>query len=839
MSDPRPDVHRPRAAPLPRVLRGQVALSWLTLLSERLTEALWQAVCVLMALLALALSGALLWLPGWLHGGLVMFCGAAFGGLLVSGLQNLHWPSKAEAEARLDQSAPHHPLRALRDLWQPAPGAGSPLSQALWRAHQTQARAALSRLKVLPPRPILAQRDPWGLRFVPLFALVLALPLVHGDALNRLRVAFSPDWGRASAAHSQTVDLWITPPAYTGAPSVQRRQGRQGQQGQQATLPPPASPASSDGPLAVPQGSQVVVLIHQARQPVVEIADQALSTSPLAPQQGHDNGSFRLDTTLSAPTDPQQSLRVLDQGAEIARWPLIITPDLPPQVAFRSPPSQESRKGQLLLPYQISDDYGVTALTAEISRPDQPPRLFPLPLPAAIGTGPLQGQAVLSLASDRWAGLPVTLRLTATDAAGSLAVTPAVPLTLPERAFSNPVARKIAAIRRAIIDAPARQREQHLSALAALAEDTQGYQGTLSVFMALRVATIRLAYGPYPVGWPHVAQPDVIDLLWQAAVRVEEGTRGDAEQRMMDAQAALDEALANNASSQEIAEKIQQLRLAIQDYMRALLAQMPQLSPEDLAFLQGLPSPSQDGASVDPESLDSLLRHLHELDSLGAHAAAQALRAQIAEMVNTLRRAQPPDAQALRALRQSMGALSQVIEQQKKVLDQTFAAQTGSRDQRLARAPALAEAQQQAAQSLRALGQGLPLPPALQQAEEAMETAHSELDQGNLYRANDAQQEALSALQSGAQQMMRQMMQSLSQSQSAPLLLPGSPHGSGSGRPDPLAQSPNTTEGETTLPGEGTASRARSIQNELRRRANDPTLSPDERTYIRRLLEPF
>jgi uncharacterized protein (TIGR02302 family) len=806
-----------------------VALSWLVLLAERLTEALWQALSVLLALLALALSGVLLWLPGWVHGGLVMVCGAAFGGLLMAGLQRLSWPSRADAEAHLDQSVPHHPLRALRDPWKPAAGADSPLAQALWQAHLTRTRAALGRLRVLPPRPLLAERDPWGLRFVPLLALVVIVPSLHGDTLNRLRVAFSPDWSRASVVHSQTVDLWLTPPAYSGAPAIQRSHGARTHD-TPAIKPPP-------GPIKVPQGSQVVVLIHQARQPLVQIGDQTFQPSTLDPQS--PSGSFRLDTTLSASTEPAQSLRVLDQGAEIARWPLAIIADQPPQIAFRQPPQTENRKGSVLLPYQASDDYGITGLTAEISRPGQPPRLFPLPLPPGQGPGSFSGQAVLSLASDRWAGLPVSVRLTAVDAAGSMAVTAATALQLPEREFTHPVARKIAAIRRALIKAPASDRENRILRLLALSEDTPAYQGSLSVYLALRVASLRLTYGPFPVGWPDVAPPDVLDLLWQAAVRVEDGSRGDAEQRMMQAQADLDQALANNASPQEVAEKIEQLRRAIQDYMRSLLQQMPTLSAEDMQFLQSLPSPPQDGTSVDPDSLDSLLRQLHQMEAIGAHEAAEALRAQIAKMINTLRQAQPPDAEALRALRQSMGALSQVIQQQKNLLDQTFAAQSGSRQDRLAKGPDLARDQQQTAQALRALGQGLPLPPSLEQAGEAMDQAASELSQGNLFRANEDQQEALSALQSGAQQMMQQMMQSLSQSQAAPLLLPSTGQGQGQGQPDPLGQTQQGAEGQAVIPDQGSASRARAIQTELRRRANDASLPASERDYIRRLLEPF
>jgi uncharacterized protein (TIGR02302 family) len=818
---------------LPLVVRGRVALSWLVLLSERLGETLWPAVSCLLALLALALSGILLQGPGWLHGAVVICAGGAFGGLLVHGLDRLRWPTMFQAMDRLDCSQPHRPLLALTDQWQPASADDSDLARALWESHQRRMRQAATLVRVHPPRPLLAASDPWALRFIPLLALVLVAPLLHGDALSRIQQTFSFDWARPSAGIAPTVSLWITPPAYTQAAALER------------TLT--ANDDNSRAPLVVPQGSQLVMVIHGATAPRIDVGGVMRTPSAL-----DDGGSppqtisSRLDTTLSASTD-LQSLRVLDGSIEVARWPLMVTADHAPSVALRGDLHSDGRQGTLAIPYRAEDDYGITALTAELSRPNQPPRLFPLPLSVAAGSAAagvgasLDGTALLSLAADRWAGLTVSLRLTATDAAGSMAMTAAETVQLPERAFTHPVAQKITALRRALIDDPATNRAERVNALAAIAADTASYGGQFSVFMALRSAATRLGFGPFPVGWPHVAPPDVLDLLWSAALRIEDGERGNAEQRMLAAQAALDAALANHAGAAEVAERVEALRRAVQDYLRSVFDQMPPLSDADMQALQAIQSLQDSGSdphAVDPQALDDLLRQLQDLEALGAHDAAAAVRARIEDMLNALRQARPPDAQALKALREGINALMQVITQQKALLEETFQAQKQVSPDRRGQAINLQQRQQQLIRRLETLAQ-MGGKQTLQRAENAMEDASDALAAVRLFRASEAQQEAMDALQSGAREMMQQMVQDMNRGQGGLVLLPGRmPGGPGAG--DPLGQNPGDGGGgKSPIPTEGATSRARDILLELRNRANDPQRSEAEKTYIRRLLQRF
>ena len=74
--------------------------------------------------------------------------------------------------------------------------------------------ALVRQLKVRLPRPGLARHDPWGLRAGVLLMLVIGLVAARQDAGPRLLRAIDPGLGAGRVP--PFVELWITPPAYTG-----------------------------------------------------------------------------------------------------------------------------------------------------------------------------------------------------------------------------------------------------------------------------------------------------------------------------------------------------------------------------------------------------------------------------------------------------------------------------------------------------------------------------------------------------------------------------------------------------------------------------------------------
>src|SRR5690606_13775530 len=92
---------------------------------------------------------------------------------------------------------------------------GDPQAGALWRLHQRRMAETIRRLRVGWPSPGLARRDPWSIRGALLILLVVAGAMGWTDAGERLARAVAPQFAVAPKP-AVALDLWITPPAYTG-----------------------------------------------------------------------------------------------------------------------------------------------------------------------------------------------------------------------------------------------------------------------------------------------------------------------------------------------------------------------------------------------------------------------------------------------------------------------------------------------------------------------------------------------------------------------------------------------------------------------------------------------
>ena len=149
-------------------------------------------------------------------------------------------------------------------------------------------------------------------------------------------------------------------------------------------------------------------------------------------------------------------------------------------------------------------------------------------------------------------------------------------------------------------------------------------------------------------------------------------------------------------------------------------------------------------------------------------------------------------------------------------------------------------------------------PGGFDEGKRAMARAQQALAGGHDQPAQDAQQQALAALQKGASQMQQALA---SGSGGASVLMPGLSDGSGGSEPgdegqqdaadgqdhdgprDPLGRSvasgPHSDDGDTHVPDKAEQMRARDIEQELRRRDTDRTRPADELNYLDRLLKPF
>lgn len=805
---PRPPHGGARRAGLGRKL----ALSRLALVWERLWAVLWPAASLILFTLAVALSDLLPLLPGWLHAAILGILGLSVLAALFDGLRRLRLPTAQDARHRLEADARHRPLTASTDR------PGTPrdsVGDVLWRAHLRRMADATAALRPRWPHPGVPARDPHALRFIPVLAFALAVVVAWDDPRARLTRALTPPLP-SMLGTGATVELWITPPPYTGLAPVYR---------QAPATDTPADTASQR--LVVPEGSTLLVLIQGASDADVEVGD-----TPYTPESLGDQ-SLRLETALR-PTAPGARLTVSTGFLSIAEWPLAVVPDEAPSVAFTGPPT-EGPRWTLRVPVRADDDFGLHGLALTLSRPGAPSHeaaeVIDLPLPSRPPRT-IDTESLVDLTAHPWAGLEVTGRLVARDGRDQASESEPSTFLLPERDFQHPVARAIIAQRKALAGNPNR-RFAVAPDLDRLSSRPETFGGDTVVFLALRVAATRLRYG---VG--RAAVESVIDMLWQTALRVEDGRLATAERRLNDAQDALKEALRSGADAADIRRLAEDLRAAIAEYLRELAARMPELEGLDLAL---------DGSALDASMLDNMLQQLSDLSELGARDAAEALMRRLDRMLQGLREARPTSAEALQQVQEVMRRLNAIAKEQEDLLQKSFeqvhipgqsrdrpAPQAGARPERAALAEAQDSLRRRLGEVMETLAeQTTRVPDSLGAAELHMRDAVAALAEGAWGQAQEAQGAALEALRSGRQQAARQMLQSLGQGMLA------LPRGFDSSH-DPLGRNPGAVSVDgVKVPTEPDQRRAFEILKELRRRANDSFRPPEERDYLRRLMEQF
>jgi len=611
------------------------ALARAVLLFERVWPAAWPALGVAGAFVC----AALLDLPGllapMLHLLALVATGLVFAGLLARGLRRVNRPSEAEADRRLERASGlrHRPLTVLHD--RPALDG----AEGLWAAHVARTMARLDRLRVGLPRPGLAARDPRALRGLLVVALTACLVIAGDDTPLRLARSLRPAWVPPPAPPTTQLQAWITPPAYTGlAPMFLKTEG---------------------GAMSVPAGSHLTVSVTGGNgEPSLVLAGTA------RPFQVLDGASFQTDVELNA----GGRLAVRRGGRELAAWALTVVADSPPMVSWPEPPGPTRGGGrvpQTRLPWQVSHDYGVTSLNAELhlrDRPDAPVLAVPIPLPGGSPKS-AKGTRVQDLTAHPWAGLPVTGRLVARDAPGLTGTSAEAGFRLPERRFQNPVARALVEIRKQLTLKPDDRQTPmgELGQLAALPEvwdnDTGGY---------LNLSAIgSLLYRGQGAETVDEAQA----RLWELAIHLEEGATARTAQALEQERQALREAMEAEKRGEKIdPAELDRRMAAVQEALRKhlqALAEEARRNPDSQQF-------DPDAHPLDARDMQRLAEQMREAARTGQMEAA---RDKLAELKNarpehgrmTEREAQR--AQQRQRGQQQMNALQDVVQRLGTLLD--------------------------------------------------------------------------------------------------------------------------------------------------------------------------
>ncbi|SLN26537.1 TIGR02302 family protein [Oceanibacterium hippocampi] len=831
-------------------LRLPERLAWAAIAWERLWPALWPATGIAGLFVFLSLVGLWAHLPGWLHlAGLVLFA-IGFVAVLVRGLRGLRAPDRLDAVRRLerDSGVPHRPLATIED--QLADSSADETTRAIWYEHQRRARERLGRLRPGLPHPELARHDPRALRGALILLLVIGVGVAGQDAPERLRHALLPDLSVARAPIE--IEAWISPPPYTRLPPVFLTRN--------ATAPGGPGPvvetavAAPDPVHAVPVGSTLLIRLNGGKQPPELVIDgQAQAFEAI------DASNYQIESTLST----AEQIVVREGENALESWQVRIIPDLPPTIAFDEPPMPTARSA-LGLRYSAADDYGLADAVVELTRPVAGPSgtagdvtgehlEIALVLPA-LSPRQATGQSFHDLTAHPWAGTRVDLRLLARDHAGQQGASETVSMVLPERVFFHPVARAIVEQRKLLTLEP-EKRERIARALSAISAVPERYHEDVVAFLALRIAVHRLLS---PEG--AAAIPEVQEILWETALRIEDGNVSLAERALRSAQERLQEALARNAPDDEIERLIDELRQAMEEFMQALAEQ----AQRQMAEGGELPEIDADAQTLNQQDLQEMLDRIGDLSKSGAKEMAQNLLNQLRQMLENLQAGRMPNMGQQQAGQQALQELGNLMQGQQELLDETFRrsqqGQRGQQGQQGQRRPGQPGEQGQPGQPgdsgdlaarqealRRALGDIMArlgagrgaIPDPLGQAERMMRDAGRSLEGSETESALGSQSDALEQLRAGAQALAQEMMEQMGQGeQGRTAQNPGDP----SSR-DPLGRPVGGNWGDTgddvSVPDKADLQRAREILNELYRRSGERGRPRFELDYIDRLLRRF
>ncbi len=838
-----------------------------SILWERLWPALASIATAAGLFLVLSWLGLWLWLPPVGRAiGLGVFCLIAAAALLP--LLRMRLPSRTDKLRRLDRNSglTHRPATTISDKIAGETEDGHAV--ALWRAHIERALRSAKTLRAGLPMPRVAARDPMAVRALVLMAVIATFFVAGGDRMKRVQAAF--DWQGAITPANFRIDAWISPPPYTAKPPLILQGLRPGEPMQAA-----------NAPIAVPAGSTLV--IRASGQVNLNVSTTGGLTEPETSGQPAARGAT--ERRFIVERDGAATVR----AASDLTWQFTAIPDRPPTITLTGEP-QTTANG-LQLSYKLEDDYGVVGAQAIFNLMSRrgtnghPPRKlyeapeFTLSLPQARTKNGV-GRTTKNINEHPWAGAEVSMTLVARDEGGNEGTADPVDLRLPERAFTNPVARSLIEQRRNLaLDGDAQALV--LTALDALTWAPELFKIESRVYLGLRSIFYQLARAK-----SDDQLRDVVARMWDMAVTLEDGNISDAEQALRAAQEALRQALERGASEEEIKKLMDQLRAAVDRFLQALAEQMKR-NPD-----QAQRPLDPNARQLSPQDLKSMLDRMEQAARQGSRDAARKMLDELAQMLNNLQMARPGQQgdDGDDEMNSALDQLGDMIRRQQQLRDRTFEqgqdqrrqqgqrgqkGQKGQQGQKGQRGQEPGEQgqegqpgeqgmgelrdQQQALREQlnklleelgkRGLGQpGQPGDKEMQQLGRAgkdMGDAEGQLGDSDADGAVDSQGRALEALRRGAQSLAQSMQQQQGNGQG-----PGQPGRRGQDRAqqntDPLGRPTRGRWDDSALPNTclntddpkcfPARRRAEEILNELRRRFGESFRPQLELEYIERLL---
>ncbi len=830
---------------------ARAALAW---------EGLWPRLMPLVSMVALFVAAAHLdafaGLDPWVHTGILAALAVGFAGLGGWLLRGFRWPLRDAAIRRLerDSGVAHRPLVAVQD--QLAAGESDPMAAALWQAHRRREAERLAGLANRPPRPGLALLDTWALRVVPLLALVVAVVIAGGWRPDRMAAAFIPAFPPPPPV---VANLWIAPPAYTGKPPVY------------------LDMAEHDKLLRVPVGSKIAGFVDDTRgrhPPKLTVDGKSVEFNTVG------KGKYQIEQTITSGSEIALEAR----GDRQAQWKLHIIPDLAPTIEFAR--SVGVDKWSTKVDYIAGDDFGVTGvqlqvrlhgsvLGSDMLTDEDEPDVMRIDLPVPGGSKKVSDNFVRDLTSSPWAGLKVTMMLFATDALGQKGRSSVQTFLLPERVFNDPTARALIVLRKQLTRDPRALRSDVIDGMTLIGNDPKSYRDDPVVQLGLRIGGWQLAESGDK---EHITEAQ--KLLWDLAMRLENGAANDAQRALEQARQELRDAMQRQAGDEEIEKLIQQLYSAMDRWQKEMAEKMQ--DPEERRRMMEQAEKMDPNNTITGDDLQKMLDKIREMarngDREGAKRALEELRKMMENATPMMaqpgqrgqqRQQQGQQGQGNQQGREMMNQLDRMARRENQLLgeserqgrqqqgQQGQQGQRGQQGQQPGRQPGQqgdgqwGEGQRGQQQGLRnQLGDfmkkldenGMPMPESLGRAERSMREAEEALRRGDSREASRAQRRALDNLQQGMGDMAEQMRnRGPGNNQDAAEI---EDREKKSEDRDPLGRSDgnygdSVDSGTDKVPLELDRQKSREILDELRRRAGEQARPKEELDYIDRLLKTY
>ena len=818
---------------------------------------------------------------------LLMWGGGAY--LIWLGWKRFALPTELEARHALDRSSELRPIHSLTDR----PSEPTSEGRRLWNEHTERLEKEAQSLPLPWFGKLWRKLDPYYLRAVLPALLIGGTLIAGGQAGSRFFDALTPDVGALMGADEVTVEAWVTPPEHTRKPPVFLRVDL--------------------GEVRVPAGSEVT-LRAQARSAPKLVLRGASKRRGKRFERTPD-GAFETKAVLTEDTRVS-----VNWWGKRAGWNILASEDGLPTAEFVMVPVL-GENDRTELTWKVTDDYGVAQLELALSLAEPHPavpdeeRRFPIELPSPlIKEG--QEEATLDMTRHPWAGLMVRAHLVATDGGGHEGYSAPHEFVLPEKLFLQSLAKAAQEVRVTALREP-RAYDEEVDELNRLEAAPEGIQRASLMLEALTYTPYRFFASYEPFLGLSSAQASlkaarslqeaqqVDGLLWAVALKAEYGSAADALAALLAAKKALEKALRDGASEEEIARLTEAFRQAAENYVQAKLAEAVANGLSEEAAEDGLDNQQAGGGEgLGQNSFEDMLRALEELTQTGATDQARQLLSDISNMLENLEFqkgngsggggfALPDDgsegedgeeSDELQELAEQIEDLSEALREQRELNDDTLETGRQERDRQRQQAqngqqsdlqqggqqqgggsaqdgegPAgltreeLAERQGQIGELLQQLADGSGREGGENEngrgaGEEDREgQGAGGLDADALEGLFNAQRRAEEAIRNGqfgraqrSQQQITDGLRALAGRLASELDERRDEEGEQGERTDPFGNPINGAgaSGDVKVPEESERQRALDILEELRRRYNEAS-DPEEREYLRRLLDRF